>query len=95
MRKLLSQRCPFPGAAAVQWRWYAVGREQCAVNNAALIGSLTAWAVVVLLMDMTWYFHAAAVFGTIVLCLVATLAIGFAGTWRALGQKAAPLLRNK
>ena len=62
---------------------------------AALIGSLTAWAVVVLLMDMTWYFHAAAVFGTIVLCLVATLAIGFAGTWRALGQKAAPLLRNK
>ena len=62
---------------------------------AALIGSLTAWAVVVLLMDMAWYFDAVAVGGTILVCLVATLAIGFAGTWHALGQKAAPLLRNE
>ena len=62
---------------------------------AALIGSLTAWAVVVLLMDMAWYLDAVAVGGTILVCLVATLAIGFAGTWHALGQKAAPLLRNE
>ena len=62
---------------------------------AALIGSITAWAVVALLMDMRWGYDPLAVLSTIVLCLAVTLAIGFAGTWRALGQKAAPLLRNE
>jgi len=62
---------------------------------AALIGSITAWAVVTLLMDMQWGYDPLAVLLTIFLCLAVTLAIGFAGTWRALGQKAAPLLRNE
>ena len=52
-------------------------------------------AGVALLMDMRWGYDPLAVLSTIVLCLAVTLAIGFAGTWRALGQKAAPLLRNE
>jgi putative ABC transport system permease protein len=31
---------------------------------------------------------------TAVICTAITLAFGFVGTWRALGQPAAPLLRN-
>jgi putative ABC transport system permease protein len=61
----------------------------------AVIGTLTAWAIVVFLMDMSWIFIPAAVWTTIAICLIVTLIIGFAGTWRALGQKAAPLLRNE
>jgi len=61
----------------------------------AVIGTLTAWAIVVFLMDMNWVFIPAAVWTTIAICLIVTLIIGFAGTWRALGQKAAPLLRNE
>ena len=59
------------------------------------IGTFTAWAVVVWLMDMQWKFIPQAVWLTLVVCLVVTLAVGFAGTWRALGQKAAPLLKNE
>jgi putative ABC transport system permease protein len=61
----------------------------------AAIGTATAWAIVVFLMDMAWVFIPAAVWTTVSICLVVTLIIGFAGTWRALGQKAAPLLRNE
>jgi putative ABC transport system permease protein len=32
---------------------------------------------------------------TAVLATLLTLVIGFAGTWKALGAKAAPLLRNE
>ncbi len=62
---------------------------------AAVIGSFTAWAVIVWLMEADWVFIPTTVAVTIVLCLGVTLIIGFAGTWRALGQKAAPLLRNE
>ncbi|MBT3991091.1 MAG: FtsX-like permease family protein [Rhodospirillaceae bacterium] len=62
---------------------------------AALIGTLTAWGIVVFLMDMAWVFIPAAVWTTVSICLIVTMIIGFAGTWRALGQKAAPLLRNE
>ena len=61
----------------------------------AVIGTLTAWAIVVFLMDMNWVFIPATVWTTIAICLIVTLIIGFAGTWWALGQKAAPLLRNE
>jgi len=33
--------------------------------------------------------------GTLGLAILLTLALGFAGTWRALGAKAAPYLRNE
>jgi putative ABC transport system permease protein len=62
---------------------------------ATIIGTLTAWGIVVYLMDMAWVFIPAAVWTTVLICLFVTMIIGFAGTWRALGQKAAPLLRNE
>ena len=62
---------------------------------AATIGTLTAWGIVFFLMDMTWVFIPSAVGTTVAIYLLVTLIIGFAGTWRALGQKAAPLLRNE
>jgi putative ABC transport system permease protein len=62
---------------------------------AAAIGSLAAWAVIVFLMESDWSFLPGATAATVGVGLVVTLAVGFAGTWRALGQKAAPYLRNE
>jgi len=62
---------------------------------AAVIGSIAAWAVVIWIMKASWVFLPSVVVATTLLCTLATLAMGFAGTWHALGQKAAPLLRNE
>jgi putative ABC transport system permease protein len=62
---------------------------------AGLIGTLTAWAVLTQLMNWDWTFLPSAVVTTALLSTAITLAFGFAGTWRALGQPAAPLLRNE
>ena len=61
---------------------------------AALIGTVTAWAVTVFLMRAEWVFLPGVVAMTAVACVAVSIALGFAGTWRALGQKAAPFLRN-
>ena len=62
---------------------------------ASAIGSLAAWAVVTQVMQFEFAFDALSVMTTAILAVVITLALGFYGTWRALGQKAAPLLRNE
>ena len=62
---------------------------------AAAIGSLTAWAVVVHLMRMEWTYLPDIAALTVLTCVIITIAVGFAGTWRVLGQKAAPYLRNE
>ena len=62
---------------------------------AALIGTLAAWAVITQVMQQDWFFIPSAVLLTTLLCTGITLSLGFIGTWRALGQKAAPLLRNE
>jgi len=62
---------------------------------AAVIGTTTAWAVIVFLMDSEWVFRPAVVAVTAVVCILTTQAMGFAGTWRALAEKAAPHLRNE
>ena len=64
------------------------------VAIASGIGTLSAWAIVTKLMHGDWVFMPATVALTALVCLGATVAIGAAGTWSALGQKAAPLLRN-
>jgi putative ABC transport system permease protein len=61
---------------------------------AAAIGTLAAWALVTRTMGMEWYFLPGTVAATAALGVALTMAMGFAGTFRALGQKAAPLLRN-
>lgn len=64
------------------------------VAIASAIGTVSAWAIVTQLMHADWVFMPATVALTALACLAATVAIGAAGTWSALGQKAAPLLRN-
>jgi len=64
------------------------------VAIASGIGTLSAWAIVTKLIHADWVFMPATVALTALACLGVTVAIGAAGTWSALGQKAAPLLRN-
>lgn len=62
---------------------------------ASALGTLTAWAVLTKVMSLEWTFLPSAVVLTTLLCTAITLGLGFLGTWRALGQPAAPLLRNE
>ncbi len=58
------------------------------------VGTLTAWAVTTLLMNMDWVFLPVHAGATVVLALLATVGFGLAGSWRILGLKTAPYLRN-
>jgi putative ABC transport system permease protein len=62
---------------------------------AAVIGSAAAYLVLTAFMETPFAFLPWAVASTTLLATAITLALGFAGTWRALGQKAAPVLRNE
>ncbi|MBU0724457.1 MAG: FtsX-like permease family protein [Alphaproteobacteria bacterium] len=62
---------------------------------AALVGTIASWAVLTFVMQSDFVFVPGAVIWTSLLCTMITVALGLAGTWRALGQKAAPLLRNE
>ena len=61
---------------------------------ALMAGTLGAWLVIVKLMNLTFYPEPMVAIVTIVLSLVLTIGMGLAGTWRILGQKAAPVLRT-
>ena len=60
-----------------------------------MIGTAAAWAVIVHVMRADWTFIPGAVIGTTAACIAITVVAGFIGTWRALGHKAAPILRNE
>ncbi len=62
---------------------------------AGAIGGLAAWVVVTLVMGSTFAFLLPSLLITLAAGLALTLVIGLAGTWRALGVSAAPLLRNE
>ncbi len=62
---------------------------------AAAIGTLAAWLVLTEVMRADFVFLPQAVIITALLATAITVGFGFAGTWRALSQKAAPLLRNE
>lgn len=57
-------------------------------------GALAAWFVVVQIMQLPYVFDWTVALTTLAVSLVLTVGIGLAGTWRVLGQKAAPVLRN-
>ena len=61
---------------------------------ALLAGGVAAWFVVSTIMTLPWTFLPSVAFFTVVAALVCTVGFGLAGTWRVLGQKAAPVLRN-
>ena len=62
---------------------------------AAAAGTLTAWGVTTQVLEQDWTFLPATVVGTVGFCVALTLSLGLVGTWRALGESAAPHLRNE
>jgi putative ABC transport system permease protein len=62
---------------------------------AALIGTLAGYLVITRVMHADWRFLPGSVALTILGCTLLTVALGLVGTWRALGQRPAPLLRNE
>lgn len=57
-------------------------------------GSLAAWFVLGTVMDVPFAFLPGPALGAAAAALLLTLVFGLAGTWRVLGEKAAPFLRN-
>lgn len=62
---------------------------------ASMLGSMAAWAVITQVMHVDWVFLPSVVAVTVIAATAITLAFGLLGTWRAMGQKAAPQLRNE
>ena len=61
---------------------------------ALLAGGVAAWYVIVRVMTLPASFQPEVAMMTVIIALVLTIGFGLAGTWRILGQKAAPILRN-
>ena len=61
---------------------------------ALFAGGVAAWFVVAQVMNLSSTFSFSVAAGTVVVALVLTVGIGLLGTWRVLGQKAAPVLRE-
>ncbi len=61
---------------------------------ALVVGSLAAWFVLASIMHVPFAFLPGPALGAAAVALVLTLLLGLAGTFRVLGQRAAPLLRN-
>ncbi|MFZ2101967.1 MAG: ABC transporter permease [Oricola sp.] len=61
---------------------------------ALFAGGVAAWFVVAQIMNLPWLLLPGVAAGTLATALVLTVGFGLAGTWRVLGQKAAPVLRN-
>ena len=61
---------------------------------ALLAGGTAAWFVVAQVMNLPSRFLPEVAVTTVIVALVLTIGIGLAGTWRILGQKAAPVLRE-
>lgn len=62
---------------------------------AGIVGSGAAYVVITQVMQAEWIFVPEAAALTVAVALIATMGLGFIGTWTALGRKAAPLLRNE
>ena len=61
---------------------------------AVAAGAAASWFVVDQIMTLPWVFDWTVALTTLIVSLVLTVGFGLAGTWRILGQKAAPVLRN-
>ena len=61
---------------------------------AVAAGAAASWFVVDAIMKLPWVFDWTIAMTTLIVSLVLTVGFGLAGTWRILGQKAAPVLRN-
>ena len=62
---------------------------------ATAVGTVTAWAVTTRVLEQDWVFLPGVAAGATGFCVLLTLGLGLLGTWRALGEPAAPHLRNE
>lgn len=62
---------------------------------AGLVGTLIGRFIVTELMRAEFVVSISAIIMTVAVSLICTIGLGLIGTWRALGMKAAPLLRNE
>lgn len=61
---------------------------------AIIAGNLAGWYVISQIMEFTYRWDPLVTSATITVALVVTIGFGLIGTWRVLGQKAAPVLRE-
>ena len=61
---------------------------------AMIVGTLAAWGVIRFLMHMDWTWLPGSAVSTLVIAVIATIVLGLAASWRILGLKTAPYLRN-
>jgi putative ABC transport system permease protein len=80
-------------ALSFLWEFSLLALSAAAI--ALLIGSFGAWVFLDRMMGTAFVFAPSAALGAIVLSLMLALLVGFAASWRALGAKAAPYLRNE
>jgi putative ABC transport system permease protein len=64
------------------------------VSIAGGLGTLGGWAAMTFILNMPFSFSLSSVLWVTALCLGITVLAGMSGTWRAMGQKPAPYLRN-
>lgn len=62
---------------------------------ALLLGHIAAWALVTYLLEMKWGFDIGIAVAIVVGGTIAAMVLGFLGTWRVLGTRPAPYLRNE
>lgn len=78
--------------AAYSLEYMLIGAATAVFALAA--GGVAAWFVVARVMKLPWHFSPEVALLTVVVALGVTIGLGLAGTWRVLGQKAAPVLRE-
>lgn len=61
---------------------------------AAVLGSVAGYLILTEVMHTNWVFLPGPALVTLVVSVAGVIALGFAGTWRALAQKPAPVLRR-
>ncbi|MBO3762514.1 ABC transporter permease [Ciceribacter sp. L1K22] len=61
---------------------------------ALLAGGVAAWFIVSKIMNLPATFLPSVAIGTLLVAMITTIVVGLIGTWRILGQKAAPVLRE-
>ncbi len=61
---------------------------------ALVAGGAAAWFVIARIMDFPYLFLPSVAVATVLIALLTTVGFGLIGTWRILGQKAAPVLRE-
>ena len=59
-----------------------------------IAGSVAAWLIVTRLMTLGFVWQAGSAAGVVAAALIVTVGLGLVGTFSALGQKPAPILRN-